>query len=177
MSGPSASINAYTAYLGSLAPTGLSGGGGVRAWSSFELKTRFRGHRINMRASWVCHQWGQMQVPLALVGQGRLAAKLGLPDKLRPRARGCHGNLASHNGAAHKRRPAWRESLELAGFPAAHGRLNSGFEDRPQPGPLSTPLTAICQYDHCDYPYMSQLLGGTVRMLQMAACLIKVRYE
>jgi hypothetical protein len=139
--------------------------------SSFKLKTRFRGSRIDMRVSWVCHQWGQMQVLLALVGQGRLAAKLGLPDMLRPKARGCHGNLASHNGAAHKRRPAWREGLELAGFPAAHGRLNSGFEDRPRPGPLSTLFTAICQYDHCDYTYMSQLLGGTVRVLQMAACL------
>lgn len=130
-----------------------------------------------MRVSWVCHQWGQMQVPLALEGQRRLTAKLGPPDMLRPRARGYHGNLASHNGAAHKRRPAWREGLELAGFPAAHGRLNSGFEDRPRPRPLSPPFIAICQYDHCDYTYMSQLLGGTVRMLQMAACLIKVRYE
>lgn len=108
--------------------------------SSSAWKTRFREHRTTMRVPWVRHQWGQMQVPLALVGQGRLPAKLGLPDTPRPRAKGCHGNLASRNGAAHKRRPAWQGGQELAGFPAAHGRLNFGFEDRPRPGPLSLPL-------------------------------------
>lgn len=135
-SGPSESINPYT----SLWFSGLHWPRG----SNFELKTRFKECRIDMRVSWVCHQWGQMQVPLALVGQGRLMAKLGLPDMLRPRARGCHGNLASHNGAAHKRRPAWREGLELAGVPAAHGRLNPGFDDRPRPGPC-----------HSFYSYLS----------------------
>lgn len=130
-SGPIESTNLYSSLRFSGSPW--------PRYSSSELKTRFREHRTAMRVSWVCHQWGQMQVPLALVDQGRLTAKLGLPDMLRPRARarGCHGNLASHNGAAHKRRPAWQEGLELAGFPAAHGRLNFGFEDRPRPGPLS----------------------------------------
>lgn len=124
------SVPVSTVHSGSLARIGLWGG-------SSELKTRFRKHRTAMRVSWVCHQWGQMQVPLVFVGQGRLPAKPGLPDMLRPGARGCHGNLASHNGAAHKRRPAWQEGLDLAGFPVAHGRLNFGFEDRPRPGPLS----------------------------------------
>ena len=167
-SGPSESISLYCSlrFSGSHWPRGSSS-----AW-----KTRFREHRTTLRVSWVRHQWGQMQVPLALVGQGRLPAKLGLPDMLRPRAKGCHGNLASRNGASHKRRPAWQEGLELAGFPAAHGRLNFGFEDRPRPRPLSLPLEPSVTMITV-ITYASQLLGGPVRMLQMAACLVRVRYE
>lgn len=44
-------------------------------------------------------------------------------------------------------------------------------------GPLSFSFTAICHYDHYYYIYMNQLLGGNVRMLQMAVCHTKMRHE
>lgn len=76
-----------------------------------------------------------------------------------------------------KERQTWQEGLQLACLPVAHGRLNLRFKDRPPTGPLSFSFTAVCHYDHYYYTHMSQLLGGDVRMFQMAACLAKIRYE
>lgn len=105
-----------------------------------------------------------------------LAAKPGLQGVLRPQARAVMAIWLPPPGQLKKERPSWQGGLELADFPAAHGRLNSGFKARPPMGPLSFGFTAICHHDHQRYIYVSQLLGD-VRMLHMVVRLIKMRHE
>lgn len=100
-----------------------------------------------------------------------------MPDVLQPQARGAMAIWFPLQRNSQKESQAWQGGLELADLPVAHGRLNFRFRDRPPVGPLSFSFTAVCHYDHYYYTSRSQLPWGDVRMLQMAACLVKVRYE
>ena len=147
--------------------------------ASFGLRTRLRDHRMDGEALSSLSPMGTgAGVPGTCAPIEAYSQAQGLPDILKPQARGRAGNLVSHSRETHKRRGRLgKKGSELADLPPAHGRLNLSFKDRPPTGPLPFSFTAICYYDHYYYTYMSQIAcGGNVRMLQMAACLAKVRY-
>lgn len=140
--------------------------GFLLAWgASFGLRTRLRGHRMD----------GEFLLFLSPLETGAGVSGTRGPTVACSQAwGGCNGNLVSPSRGPHKREADLARRAPVGRPPCSTWGLNFSFKDGPPTGPLSFSFPVICHYD---YIHMSQRLGGDVRMFQMAASLVKVRYE